>query len=384
MLNRKLRLQCKFAPRDSIQPQQHFSPTTAASLPFASRPVLEEADIQSLKDYLAGIDANIIVPQPPAPEEPEPDAAPSEQTWDFSSTGASRSSEGGGVGFERHKGRNLDGPFDRSTVDNDFAGQWEDHTEIVGGKVERELFSAAVASGEFGETGTVFGGNGSVFGASGAFNGQFSFTREGTEGTSPGFRAGTGIEAQASALHGNIGVRDDYVENSQTLARADASGSVLSAETEGKLELVLSPEQMTLTGKLGGELNLIEGRLGGDLIITPRRVVNNSVNAVNWAFNSNIAEPLDENWDIGLKVGGEVAGQVGAQAGVEGRAGYEDGTAQLEAGAKIGLGVGAGVKGRVGLVGADKIWNGLKSGASSAWSGVKSGSQSAWNWIWYD
>ncbi len=64
--------------------------------------------------------------------------------------------------------------------------------------------------------------------------------------------------------------------------------------------------------------------------------------------------------------------------------GAEDSTTQLEVGAKIGFGVGASVKGRVGLVGADSIRNGLKSGTSSVWSGVRSGSQSAWSWIWND
>lgn len=185
-------------------------------------------------------------------------------------------------------------------------------------------------------------------------------------------------------IRGQIETRQEYIDSSQTLASGQASGSAASARFEGRVETVLTAEQATLGGKLGAEVNLLEGRIGGDLVVTPRRVVNNGVSVINWVFRLEIPEPLDENWDIGLTVGGEVSGQLGAQAGAEARVGYENGRARAEAGAKIGLGIGAGVKGRVGVVGIDKIWNGVQSVSSAAWDGTTSAANSAWNWAWRD
>lgn len=403
MLYSDLRLQGKFTQQCPVEPRQHFQPPTAASIPFLAQPTLENADVQALKDYLAGIDANIMVPQPPAPKKPEEDeptptdGTPTKDGWQFSGTGASLGSKDGGVSVEDRRGireylssgytrrnpdgfRNPDGTWNTIRRDDDFRGKWDDHAEIAGAKAEHDLFSAAVAKGSFGEGDDAFGGSGSILGASGKASGQFSFTQEGASGISPGLRTKAGAEAEAAFARGQIGTRPEYVDNSQTLAGGQASGSAVSGKAEAAVEAILTAEQATLGGKLGAEINLIEGKLEADLVITPRRVVNGVVNLWNWAFDGDVAEPLGENWDIGLTIGGEVSGQVGAQAGAEARAGYEKGRARAEAGAKIGLGVGAGVKGRVGVVGIDRVWQGAKSLGRAAWDGASSGGRSAWNW----
>lgn len=392
MLNSDLKLQCKFVPQSAIAPQQHFAPPTASTIPWISQPKTEEADVQALKDYLAGIGTNIMVPQPAASAPP-----PKDEGWKVSGTGGSLGSKDGGISVEDRRGvreylgsgytrrnpdgfRNPDGTWNTIKTDNDFRGKWSDHAEIAGAKAERDLFSASVAEGSFGKDGDAFGGSGKVLGASGKASGQFSLTQEGSKGLSPGLRANAGAEAQAAMLEGQVGTRQAYVDKSQTLAGGGASGSVASAKAVAKVEAVLTAEQATLGGKLGAEINLLEGKLEGDLVITPRRVVNGGVNVYNWVFGTKHPDLLGENWDIGVTLGGEVSGQIGAQAEAEARAGYEKGKARAEAGAKIGLGIGAGVKGRVGVVGVDKVWGGVKSAASSAWDGAAS----AWKWAWGD
>lgn len=415
MLNSDLKLQGKFQQQCPVPKQEHFQPTTAAPIPFITQPPLDEADVQALKDYLAGIDANILVPQPPPSNREETvtaesgagdgaaaqNAAAANKGWQVSGTGPSIGSKDGGVSIEDRRGireylrsgytrqnpdgfRNPDGTWNTIKRDDDFGGKWDDHAEIAGAKAKLELFSAAVSEGSFGDAGDAFGGSGSILGASGKASGQFSFTQEGMSGVSPGLRARAGAEVEGAFARGQIGTRPAYVDNSQTLAGGQASGSMVSGKAELGGEAVLTAEQATLGGKLGAEINLIEGKLEGDLVITPRRVVNGAVNAWNWTFNENVGEPLDENWDIGITLGGEVSGQVGAQAGAEGRIGYDDGKARAEVGAKIGLGVGAGVKGRVGVVGIDRLWSGAKSIGRAAWDGTSSAAQSAWNWAWGD
>ena len=420
MLERDLTLQPKFS-LDQCVPGPHYQPPEAATIPKLSQPALDETDLPALQNHIVESPANILVPPRREPAEQEDGTAQSGAAdgaiaqneaagkgWQFKRTGAQIGSSEGGVGVTDERGireyiasgytrrnpngfRNPDGSWNTITRDDDFGGKWDEHAEIVGGQAERDLFSASVAEGRFGGTSDTFAGSGTILGASGKASGQFSFTQEGTDGVSPGLRASGGAQAQGALARGQVGTRGNLAEESQTLATGQASGSAVSGKAEAKGELILTAEQATLGGKLGAEVNLIEGKIEGDLHITPRRVVNGGVDLYNWMFDDDVPELLGENWDVGIMVGGEVSGQVGAQAGAEARAGYEDGKLRAEAGAKIGLGVGAGVKGRVGLVGVDRIVSGARRLGSAAWDGAAAGAsavggsiRSGWNWLWSD
>ena len=385
MLSSDLATQPKFSHSQCLV-GPHFQPPPAATIPKLPQHALDETDIPSLADYVQGLDANIMVPPPPTPTEPKEE----EEGWTFEMSGMSTGTEDGGTSTEYERGireyvrsgytrrdpnakRNPDGSKSFKTVDDDFGGKWDEEVEIFGGEASTEFFDESYAEAGFGAPTDAFAGKGSVASAESGASAGFTVSQHGADGVSPGLNAHAGANVEGAVLDGRIGTGEDYADSSQTLATGEASGSVISGEAEGEVEAVLTAEQATLGGKLGAEVNVVEGTIEGDLHITPRRVVNGAVRAYNWMFNDDIAEPLDENWDIGIMVGGDLSGQVGAQAGVEGRGGYEDGNLRLELGAKAGFVVGAGVKARAGLVGVDKAFNGAKAVASQAW-----------DWVWGD
>lgn len=334
---------------------------------------MSEADIQALRDYLQSIDANELVPADDsgggATPNPHPPSQPQEEEpfWDTSISGPSRGTEDGGVSVESRRGvreylssgytrRNPDGTLE---VDNDFGGKWADDFTVVEGRAEHEFFDESVASGSFGGEDSLVSGEGAAFSADASMGAGFEISTP-ADGGAPSLTADAGASAGARALTGSVETRDDG------LLAGSAQGSALSAEAEAKTEVVLSPEEATLSGKLAAEANLLEAGIGGDLYITPRRIANPVINLYNWATSDDVEE-LGENWDIGIVVGAEVEGSIGAQAGVEGDIGYSDGRATAEAGAKVGLGVGASVKARGGFVGVDKVWNGITSAWNSLW-----------------
>ncbi|MEO1455711.1 MAG: hypothetical protein AAFV31_18020 [Pseudomonadota bacterium] len=382
MLSSDLATQTKFSHNQCLV-GPHYQPPPAATIPVLPQYALDETDIPSLADYVQGLDANLLVPTPPTPTPPE-EPKEEDEGWSFEMSGMSTGSEDGGVSKEHERGireyvrsgytrrdpnstLNPDGTRNYTTVDDDFGGKWDEEVEIIGGEASKSLFDESVAEGSFGTPASTFSGNGSILSGSSEAAAGFTISQQGADGVSPGFNAHAGADIQGSVAEGRIGTGEEYADNSQTLATGQAKGSVLSGEAEAKVEAVLNAEQATLGGDLGAEFNVVEGSIDGDLHITPRRVVNGAVRAYNWMFNDDIAEPLDENWDIGIMVGGELSGQVGAQAGAEAHAGYENGKVRAEAGVKVGLGLGAGLKARAGLVGVDKVWNGMKSATSSAW-----------------
>lgn len=359
MLQSDLLLQGKFAPSAPVawQPSTSVLPMTPVQAD------IDEADLQALKDYLQGIDANIIVPAPTRnphpPAEEQQDAVEDDAFWDLSIDGPSRSTEDGGTSEEWRRGvreylssgytrTNPDGTHE---VDNDFGGKWSDDFTLLEGSAEHEFFDVSVADGEFGESGEILTGNGRILGADADMGAGFEVTNEALKGNAH-------IGTAGSLAEGSIETTDEH------LVSAEADGSIVSGEVKAEGEIILSPEEATLKGALGAEVNLIELSAGGDLHITPRRIVNPGIQLWNWAMEDDV-EPLSENWDIGIVLGGEVSGQVGAQIGAEGEIGYSDGRATAEAGAKIGLGVGVGVKARGGLVGVDKVMDALGD---------------AWNW----
>ena len=362
MLNSDLRLQEKFTsqywtPGSSWQPLNGTLPSTDAQA--------REANIVSLRAYLQELDANIIVPDPPAadpPKEAEPAAEPeAEPFWDVSAEGPSRSSEDGGVSTEHRRGvreylasgytrTNPDGTRE---VDNDIGGKWEDSISLVEVSAEHEFFDESVASGDFGNEDDLIHGSGRILGADSSMGSSFEITNSSIKGAAE-------IQANGSFAEGSIESSDEH------LIGGKVEGSVVSADATAGGEIVLTPEQATLKGELGAEVNLVEASLDGSISITPRRIANPLINTWNWAFNGDVEE-LSENWDIGIMVGGEVSGQVGAQAGAEAELEYADGRATAEAGVKIGLGLGLGVKAKGGIVGADKIWGGITSVWNSVW-----------------
>jgi len=334
---------------------------------------MSEADIQALRDYLQSIDANELVPPGDTgggtTPNPHPPSQPQEEEpfWDTSISGPSRGTEDGGVSVENKRGvreylssgytrSNPDGTYE---VDNDFGGKWADDFTLMEGRAEHEFFDESVASGTFGGEDSLVSGEGSAFSANSSMGAGFEISTP-ADGGVPSLNADAGISARAEVLSGSIETSDEE------LVAMSAEGAVMTAEAEGKAEVVLSPEEATLSGKLAADANLAEVGVGGDLYITPRRIANPAINLYNWATGDDVEE-LGENWDIGIVVGADLEGSIGAQAGVEGEVGYSDGRATAEAGAKIGLGLGASVKARGGFVGVDKVWNGITSAWDSIW-----------------
>lgn len=353
MLSSDMRLQSKF-PFEGTQSAEGWHPPMA--LPFFEP--AGDTGICVATDFALASPANVTVP-----EAPDPAPAEEEKIWDFSGGEVSRGTKDLGVRSGSQRGvreylasgytrRNPDGT---DWSDNDFAGKWRDaEFTVAQAEASKDFFDVSVADGSFGEEGDFFSGSGRVLGADSDASASFELG-------SDGFKAGAGAQASGSFLEGKIESDDSG------LVAGDVSGSVVSGDAKGDVELVLSPEQATLKGELGAEVNLVEIGAGGDIYITPRRVANPLIALYNsWAEDD--FEELSESWDIGIMVGGEVSGQIGAQAGVDGQVGYEKGRATAEAGAKIGLGLGASVKGRAGLVGLDKIWNGIKSGWNAIWN----------------
>ncbi len=319
----------------------------------------EDADLVALRAYIAARPTNIVVPNPPkgqTEEKPKP-------FWDLKASGPSLSSKDGGTKEEWMVGKReyLKSGYTRTNpdgthkVDNDFGGKWEDKVTLFEGTAKHEFFDVGAAKGKFGDATSTFSGDGRVFGADAKSSGTFKVTTGGAD-------ISGGAKASGSVIEGGVKSNED------NLVSGGAKGSAVSGSAEAKGEVVLKPDQATLGGKLGAEVNLIEGEVSGRIHVTPRRVANPVIHLWNWATDDKVPE-LSENWDIGIMVGGTVSGQVGAQAGAEAKAGYEKGKLRAEAGAKIGLGVGAGVKVEGGVVGVDKIWAGAKS---------------AWNWAWGD
>lgn len=187
----------------------------------------------------------------------------------------------------------------------------------------------------------MFSGKGSFVG------GEASAEAKGSVGNK-GVKGSLKAAAKGSMLEGSV------KSNQDGLIRGEASGAVLKAEAEASTEVVLSPKEQTLSGKLGASANILEGKLNGEFCYTPRRVVNLGVSLYNWAVGDDY-EGLDENWDIGICAGGEVSGALGAQASAEAKAQNKGGKMSAEAGAKLGLGVGAGVKGKASVIGLDKV-----------------------------
>ncbi|MGH1330276.1 MAG: hypothetical protein ACRBBK_05295 [Paracoccaceae bacterium] len=349
MLKSDLLLHRKFTP-EKWTPGPPWAPATGPALSI-DQSAIEEADIKALQDYLQNIDANIVVPDPkpsPSKEQQSGKAAEEKPFWEFELKGPSTKFEDGGVSVETKRGvreylnsgytrRNPDGTFE---VDNDLNGKWQDEFTLLEGTAEHEFFDVAVAEGEFGDDDSFISAHGSAFGAS-------ADTEAGIELSN---------KSQSGKLRATIkgAVLDGTLETDDSLyANVVAKGSALSGEAEAKAELILSPKQVTLEGKLGAEVNILEVSVEGNRYITPRRAINPAINLWNKVTNDDVAQ-LDENWDIGIYVGGEVSGQLGAQIGVEGEVGYEKGRATAEVGAKLGAGLGVGAKLRGGFVGVDK------------------------------
>ncbi|WP_168769237.1 hypothetical protein [Yoonia maricola] len=310
-----------------------------------------QADMCVATDFAVASPANILVPEVPPPAEEE-----EEQIWSFSGLDGSRSTKDVGVRQGTQRGvreylasgytrRNPDGT---DWSDDDWAGKWDDlEVTVAEAEASHEFFDVSVAEGSFGDDGDLFAGSGRVLGADSDATATFSLGSEGLDASGV-------AQINGSVLEGEISSDEDLA------LVGSADGSVLSGEAEASVEAVLSPEEVTLSGKLGGELNVVEGTIGGDLHITPRRIANPLINLWNWSTNDDVEE-LSENWDIGIMVGAELSGQVGAQLGAEGEVTYEDGRAVAEAGVKAGFGLGAGVKGRGGIVGLDKVANMISS-----------------------
>lgn len=243
-------------------------------------------------------------------------------------------------------------------VDNDFAGKWERDFTLLSGKAEffEEEISAANGSFDLGGA-SQLKGNGSALSAGAKSSAEYSLGSKGLE-------ASASAKAEASALKGEIGLG-----NEEGVANAGASGAALSGEAEAKAEISLTSEEITLGGKLGAEVNLVEGKVEGEICVTPRRVANPTIRAFNW---TGIPQPpvkeLGDNWDIGLCVNGELGGQVGVGASAEGELSAKPD--RLHAGAKLkatpllGVDVGAGAS----VIGLDKLlpetsdWRGAMGG----------------------
>ncbi|WP_150526861.1 hypothetical protein [Roseibium sediminis] len=315
-------------------------------------------EVSETASFGAQSPANLLLPPPP---DPQPEEKSSDSKYSLS--GPSLGTKDGGIGIEERRdvreyiqsGYTRTNPYGTTKVDTNFGGKWKDDFTIIQGDAKTDLFDVSVAEGSFGDGNDAFTGQGKVLSADAGASAGFKVD-------SGGVSAHAGAKAQGSMAQGSVASTDDHAISGA------ASGSAVSGSAEAKGEVVLTPEQATLGGKLGAEVNLIEGKFSGNLTITPKRVADPMIHLWNWAVDDDV-EPLSENWDIGISIGGEVSGQVGAQAGAEARAGYEKGKLRAEAGAKVGLGVGAGVKVSGGVQGADKIWNGIKS---------------AWNWAWGD
>lgn len=128
----------------------------------------------------------------------------------------------------------------------------------------------------------------------------------------------------------------------------------MKGEAEAKAQVILSPEEATLTGKLGASLNVVEANAEAKGCFFPYRFVNGHIDVVNYFSGANHGK-LDDSWKIGLcaTAGGQVA--VGAQAEASATGGYKNGNAGFETQVKLGLGPGAGLKFGAEVSGLDKM-----------------------------
>ncbi|MCF1505969.1 hypothetical protein L0F51_19600 [Afifella sp. H1R] len=335
-----------------------WQPHGAGPMRVPNRQEIEETDLEALQEYVQGLEANHVIPpkKDSVDEDEEGDDREEQQEGpDLSLDGPSgeRDTKELGVGDEYSTKTTRDLRTGETTseskhkVDSDFGGKWEEaEVTVVEGKVEDEV-SAILEEGSFGDENSSFSGKGSVFSAEAGYDASASVGNK-------GLKLHAGADAEASMMEGSVETNQDG------LVRGDARGAVAKADAEATVEVVLSPEEATLGLKLSGSGNIIEGEISGETCFTPRRAANLGVSAYNWIVGEDY-EGLGEEWEIGLCVGGEVGLSVGAQAGVEAEAGYKDGTASAEAGAKIGFGVGASAKVKGSAIGVDKVlgWFGL-------------------------
>ncbi|MDO5605869.1 MAG: hypothetical protein Q4G25_11990 [Paracoccus sp. (in: a-proteobacteria)] len=327
--------------------------------PVAGQP-FDPGSIPSLQSYVLTRDSNHLVPTPAPGAEQAGEAEAEEKgggpKWKFGQV--ERKTEDGGIGvsYSEKETVSIDGTYKREEelkIDDDWGGKWKDATYSVVEVSERAKGKLAVADGDFGDADSFWSGNGAVLGIEGSAGYKGAITNKGVE-------ASVDVKGEIYAAKGEIATRDDLILSGK------AEAAVLAAEAEAKGELKLTAEQATLGGKLGASANLVEGKASGEFAITPTRISRAAVSVYNWMFNAN-ATPLSDDWDFGIVLNGEISGAVGAQAKAEADAGLKDGDLRFQAGAKLGLGVGAGVKVGGGLTGMDKAWGQIKA---------------AWNWLW--
>ncbi|MER0240056.1 hypothetical protein [Fulvimarina sp. MAC8] len=323
-----------------------WSPTGFNAMGLPTDGEVAESDIEDLRNYVQGLEANHVVP-PAKPDEKTEEKEDGPTKASVKGPSGEWGTDEGGVQDEYSTTKMRDLRTGETTtdkkhkVDSDFSGKWKEKPDVtfLEGKAEAKV-DGAVRQGSFGDADDVFSGKGSFV------SGEASAEAKGSVGNK-GIKGSLKAAAKGSLLEGSIKTNQDG------FIRSEASGAVMKAEAEVSTEVVLSPDEQTLTGKVGASANLLQGTWGGEFCYTPRRVVNLGVSLYNWAVSEDY-EGLDENWDIGICAGGELSGAVGAQASAEAKAQNKGGKMSAEAGAKIGLGLGAGVKGKGSVIGLDK------------------------------